>query len=196
MAEYERSRPGTSNVTKDRPNLANLQSPPDRDWQGATITEACKVRLVNDIHALATRMRLTSNVFSFISAREAMAMAELGCHHATIPEDIIHQLSLLEISRDPPPGFGHVSYPGTVSQRLAHLSSVDPLLGADPEETMLSTNIDYLANNGEALSKAINEDPVTERGLYEALEAFKANELQSKLAIEEAFRQLDGNDST
>lgn len=119
-----------------------------------------------------------------------MAMAELGCHHATIPEDILQQLSLLEISKNPPPGYGHISSPGTTSQRLAHLSSTDPLAGPKWKGELPSINIDYLAHNGEALSKAISEDPVTERGLHEALEAFKANELQSKLAIKEALRQL------
>lgn len=119
-----------------------------------------------------------------------MAMGELGCHHATIPENIIHQLSLLEISEHPPPGFEKISHQGTVSQRLTHLSSVDPLAG--PEcKGLPSIDIDYLAHNGEELNKAISEDPVTARGLHEALEAFKANELQSKLAIEEALGQLD-----
>lgn len=120
-------------------------------------------------------------------------MVELGCHHATIPEDIIQDLSLLKISQDPPPGFGHASCPDTVSQRLAHLSSTDPLAGEVGGKRPSYTDTDYLANNGEALTKAINEDPVTERGLHEALEAFKANELQSKLAIEEAMGQLEGH---
>lgn len=120
-----------------------------------------------------------------------MAMGELGCHHVTLPEDIIQQLSLLKVSTDPPPGFGHISSSDAASQRSAHLSSIDPLLGASWQADMPSTSINYLAHNGAALSKAVSEDSVTERALYEALEAFKASELESKLVIEQAFRHLD-----
>jgi transaldolase len=51
-------------------------------------------------------------------------------------------------------------------------------------------DIDYLANDGAALKKAIREDPATAKGLPEALEAFKADELQSKAAIEEVLKQF------
>lgn len=119
-----------------------------------------------------------------------MAMAELGCHHATIPEDILQQLSLLDLQSNPPPGNDDSKHAGAVSARLAHLASVDPLTGPDWDGKLASTDIDYLANNGEALTKAIRDDPVTSRGLDEALEAFKMNELQSKTAIEEVLKQL------
>lgn len=120
-----------------------------------------------------------------------MAMAELGCHHATIPEDIIQQLSILNIQSNPPPGQGQLSKPGTVSGRLSHLAAVDPLAGPNWNGELASTKVDYLSQGGAALSKAISEDDVTARGLHEALEAFKANELQSKVAIEEVLRQLE-----
>ncbi|KAF5608702.1 transaldolase B [Fusarium pseudoanthophilum] len=126
---------------------------------------------------------------SFISAREAMAMAELGCDHATIPEDIILQLSLLDAEASPPPGSDSHTKAGTPSQRLDHLAKVDPLAG--PYWSGLpSLDIDYLADNGAALAEAIAADTVTQRGLDEALEAFKANELQSRDAIEEALNQF------
>ncbi|KAF5708777.1 transaldolase B [Fusarium mundagurra] len=126
---------------------------------------------------------------SFISAREAMAMAELGCDHATIPEDILLPLSLLDAEANPPPGSDSHMKAGTPSQRLAHLAQVDPQAGPD-WPGLPALDIDYLADNGAALTEAIAADTVTQRGLDEALEAFKANELQSRDAIEEALKQF------
>ncbi|KAF5587887.1 transaldolase B [Fusarium pseudocircinatum] len=125
----------------------------------------------------------------FISACEAVAMAELGCDHATIPEDILLQLSLLDAEASPPPGSDSHMKTGTPSQRLVHLAQVDPLTGPD-WPGLPSLDIDYLADNGAALTEAIAADTVTQRGLDEALEAFKANELQSRDAIEEALKQF------
>ncbi|EXM19281.1 hypothetical protein RAB80_009527 [Fusarium oxysporum f. sp. vasinfectum] len=126
---------------------------------------------------------------SFISAREAMAMAELGCDHATIPEDILLQLSLLDAEANVPPGGDSYMKNGTPSQRIAHLAQVDPLIG--PYWPGLpALDINYLADNGAALTQAIAADPVTQRGLDEAIEAFKANELQIRDAIEEALKQF------
>lgn len=117
-------------------------------------------------------------------------MAELGCQHATIPEDIIHQLSILRIESNPPPGHDTIKSLSKPSKRLAHLATQDPLVGPDWDGQLASTNIDYLADNGAALTKAISEDKVTARGLHEALEEFKNNELQSRAAIEEVLKQL------
>ncbi|KAF9774143.1 hypothetical protein IL306_007893 [Fusarium sp. DS 682] len=125
---------------------------------------------------------------SFISAREAMAMAEFRCDHVTIPEDIILQLSMLDAEANPPPGDMSLTQTG-IPSRVAHLAQSDPL--AVPDWSGLpSTEVDYLADNGAALTKAIVADPVTKRGLDEALEAFKTNELQSRNAIEEALKQF------
>ncbi|KAH7220141.1 hypothetical protein BKA60DRAFT_596440 [Fusarium oxysporum] len=126
---------------------------------------------------------------SFISAREAMAMAELGCDHATIPEDILLQLSLLDAEASAPPGGDSYMKNGTPSQRIAHLAQVDPLIGPD-WPGLPALDINYLADNGAALTQAIAADPVTQRGLDEAIEAFKANELQIRDAIEEALKQF------
>ncbi|KAL2810621.1 hypothetical protein BJX63DRAFT_434138 [Aspergillus granulosus] len=127
---------------------------------------------------------------SFKSAREAMAMGELGCEHATIPEDILQQLSLQSLDANPPPGSTSPSSSSAIPSRLAHLSKTDPLAGPGWSGILAPTDIDYLADDGAALTRAINEDPVTKKGLYEALEAFKANEAQSKNAIEEVLRQV------
>ena len=116
-----------------------------------------------------------------------MAMGELGCQHATIPEDILLQLSMLTVESNPPPG--NESKGSGIPSRLAHLAAADPLW-PDWDGKLASADIDYLANNGEALSKAIDEDPVTSKGLHIALEEFKQNELQSKAAIEEILKEI------
>ncbi|KAM0189334.1 hypothetical protein ACHAPA_007888 [Fusarium lateritium] len=127
---------------------------------------------------------------SFISAREAMAMGDFGCEHATLPEDILLQLSLLDAEANPPPGNDSAKKTGVPSARIAYLAKTDPLGGPDWDGKLPSTDVDYLADNGSALEKAIAADPVTKKGLYEALEAFKQNELQSRAAIEEILKQI------
>lgn len=116
-------------------------------------------------------------------------MGELGCQHATIPEDILLQLSLLSLEKNPPPG-EVAGGPGVPSKRLACLAAQDPLAGPEWNGELASTEVDYLQNNGEALENAISSDAVTEKALHEALEAFKQNELQSKAVIEEVMKQV------
>ena len=107
-------------------------------------------------------------------------MAEFGCEHVTVPEDIILQLSLLDAEENPPPGNESLNEGIGPSQRVTHLAKTDPLVGSDWNGKLPSTEVDYLANNGAALEEAIAADPITKKGLYEALEAFKQNELQSR----------------
>ncbi|KAH6993269.1 hypothetical protein EDB82DRAFT_170342 [Fusarium venenatum] len=127
---------------------------------------------------------------SFVSPQEVMAMAEFGCDHVTVPEDILLQLSLIDVEENLPPGDVAQEHIQGVSERVAHLAKADPLAGALWDGKLPSTEIDYLADNGVALEEAIAADPVTRRGLLEALEAFKQNELQSRAVIEEALKQF------
>lgn len=120
-----------------------------------------------------------------------MAMGEFGCQHATIPEDILQQLSILDCRSNPPPGTEKYKGNGTPAPRLAHLAKTDPLSGPQWNGVVASTDIDYLADNGAALTKAIAEDDVTSRALDEALKAFVDNELQSRMAIEDVLAQLE-----
>ena len=119
-----------------------------------------------------------------------MAMGELGCHNATIPEDIIQELFILDVQANPPPGDFVTKHPGTPSTRLLHLAQVDPLAGPEWNGALASIDIDYLADNGAALTDAIAGDPVAAEGLHEALQAFTANETQSRRAIEEVMAQV------
>lgn len=127
---------------------------------------------------------------SFKSAREAMAMGEMGCHHATIPEDILLQLSLLDVNANPPPGSATATDNKGTPSRLAHLGAIDLLANPNWSGKLARTDVDYLADNGAALTRAIDEDEATRKGLHEALEAFKDNELQSKAVIEKVLRQV------
>jgi len=133
---------------------------------------------------------------SFISPKEAMAAAEMGCPYATISADVIKQLAQLQYDGSKQPGEG-VPKPshayknaGPTPPRLAKLSKTDPLAAANWDGKLASTEIDYLANNGAELEKAIEADPITKTRLFEALELFKGGELRSKAAIEEAMKQV------
>lgn len=116
-------------------------------------------------------------------------MAEFGCDHVTVPENILLQLSLLDAEKNPPPGDIEKSVDET-SKRVAHLIEIDPLIGQSWDGRLPSTKVDYLANNGAILDEAIAADPITKRGLHEALEAFKVNEQHSRSAIEEVMKQF------
>ncbi|SPJ87033.1 uncharacterized protein FTOL_12058 [Fusarium torulosum] len=117
-----------------------------------------------------------------------MAMAELGCDHVTVPGDILFQLSLLDYKANPPPGLTHqIKLVFRLSAWYTWPALI--LLPAAENGNLSSTDIDHLADNGAALTKAIAAGPVTERGLFE-LEAFKSNEVQSRRTIEEIFKQF------
>jgi transaldolase len=123
-----------------------------------------------------------------------MAAGEMGCHHATISADVLTQLGKLSYdgSKQPGEGIPKPMHPylnvGLTPSRLAKLSKTDPLAAADWDGKLASTGIDYLANDGAELQKAIEADPITKTRLYEALELFKGGELRSKAAIEEAMK--------
>ncbi|TQV91728.1 transaldolase [Cordyceps javanica] len=130
---------------------------------------------------------------SFLSPQEAVAMAELGCAHATIPANILAELATLDAeSTDTPPPLPpyRSAGPGVPSARLAGLAATDPLAGAAWDGAVAPTDLDYLADGGAALHEAIEADPMTKRGLEEALLMFQACERQSRAAIEEALKQI------
>ncbi|RGP76682.1 hypothetical protein FLONG3_5122 [Fusarium longipes] len=127
---------------------------------------------------------------SFISPREVMAMSEFGCDHVTVPENILLQLSHLDVESHPPPGNVAQKHIGDISPRVSHLAKTDPLAGPMWDGQLPSTKVDYLADNGAALEEAIATDPITKRGLFEALEAFKRNKLQARALIEEVLMQF------
>ncbi|UKZ52974.1 hypothetical protein TrVGV298_006760 [Trichoderma virens] len=133
---------------------------------------------------------------SFISAKEAMAAGELGCHSATISHTVLDQLAKLKYDGTKQPGEGtpkpvHVyRTPPQTSERLRKLAKVDPLAAAEWDGKLASTDIDYLANGGEELTKAIEADPITKERLAIALELFTGGENRSKDKIDTAVQAL------
>lgn len=132
---------------------------------------------------------------SFITAKEAMAAGEHGCHSATISPQVLDELSTLTYDGSKQPGEGkpkpaHMYAGYKTPGRLAEVSKIDPLAAASIDAKIASTDIDYLANNGEELQKAIKADPVTSQRLDDALKLFTGGLLESKAKIEKWFEQV------
>jgi transaldolase len=135
---------------------------------------------------------------SFISVQEVMACGEMEMHHATIGARILAELCALPAvpsASTKIPGVAKVDMSQPYADahptpaRLADMSKSDPL-DANWDGRVASTEIDYLADNGAALERAIEADPVTKQRLYDALEVFKVGELSSKAVIEKAIEEL------
>jgi transaldolase len=134
-------------------------------------------------------------VYSFITAKEAMAAGEHGCHSATISPQVLDELASLQYDGSKQPGEGkpkpaevYTNY--KTPERLIKVSKVDPLVAADIDAKLARTDIDYLANNGAELQRAIEADPVTSSRLKDALELFTGGLLESKAKIEKAFQEV------
>lgn len=133
---------------------------------------------------------------SFISAKEAMAAGEMGCHSATISHQVLAELAKLPYDGSKQPAVGKPKpqqvymNPEPLSPRLAKLTKTDPLAAANWDGKLASTEIDYLANNGEELRKAIAADPITQQRLNDALDLFKGGEARSRVKVEAAMKEV------
>lgn len=124
-----------------------------------------------------------------------MAAGEHGCHSATISPQVLDELAGLQYDASKQPGEGkpkpaNVYADYKTPERLIKVSQIDPLAAASIDGKLASTSVDYLANNGAELDKAIKADPVTSARLKDALELFTGGLLESKAKIEEAFREV------
>ncbi|KAJ6443570.1 transaldolase [Purpureocillium lavendulum] len=132
---------------------------------------------------------------SYISAKEAMASGELGCHSATISHTVLNELAKLKYDGSKRPGEGsqkpkHAYSDATpVPERLMKLATVDPLSPSGFNATAARTDIDYLANGGAELARAIEADPYANRELAAALELFTAAENRSKEKVQKAMAE-------
>lgn len=137
-----------------------------------------------------------TDLFSFLSVKEAMAAGELGCHSATFSPKILQELASLPYDGTKQPGEGapkptHVyKFPVPTPERLKKLAGTDPLAAADWDGKPASTDVDYLANGGEKLSEAIAADPVATLRLKNALEVFVAAQERSRAKVEEALTHI------
>ncbi|KAI0505985.1 hypothetical protein F5B22DRAFT_651149 [Xylaria bambusicola] len=160
------------------------------------------------IHILETYKRLYKEtgkeqpfvkLASFLSAKEAMAAAEMGCHSATISHTLLDQLAKLKYNVSEQPGEGTPKLehpyknPGPTPTRLAELVKIDPLM-AKWDGKLASTSIDYLVNGGAELEKAIQNDPIATNRLAYALKLFigddENGETSSRKKCEEALAQV------
>lgn len=144
---------------------------------------------------------------SLLSAKEAMAAAEFGCHSATISAKLLDELATLpyddessSVSAQGPNDNGVVPKPAPgvefyhslrqTPTRLQELAKIDPLAAADWDGQLASTEVDYLANEGAALRRAIDKDPIAQTRLEYALEIFSDAESKSRGRIEDVLSSL------
>lgn len=125
-----------------------------------------------------------------------MAAGELGCHSATISHTVLNQLAELKYDGTKQPGEGvpkpiHVyKHAGPTPERLRKLATIDPLAAANWDGKLASTDIDYLANGGAELAKAIEADPISKERLAIALQLFTDGENRSKDKVDAALRAV------
>lgn len=141
---------------------------------------------------------------SFISAKEAMAAAEWGCHSATLSPKMLDELATLEYdgagtggskqsaASVPKPAEGLEFYRAAppMAERLRGLVGTDPLAEAGWNGVVASTEVDYLAEGGTALDEAVEKDAVTRTRLAASLEMFKDAEIKSRAKIEAILSTL------
>lgn len=125
-----------------------------------------------------------------------MAAGELGCHSATISHTVLNELARLQYDGSEQPGAGipkpvpYYANAGPTPERLQKLAGIDPLAAADWDGKLASTDIDYLADGGAELEKAINKDHISVTRLDDALKLFTGGEERSKAKIEAAMAQV------
>lgn len=151
------------------------------------------------LHKATGKSQPKMKLASFISAKEAMAAAEWGCHSATLSPKMLDELAKLVYDGSKQPGEGHpkpapgvefYAAAGATPERLRALISADPLAAADWDGTLASTEVDYLANGGKQLDSAIEKDPITKTRLAASLEMFKDAEIKSRAKIEAILSTL------
>lgn len=144
---------------------------------------------------------------SLLSAKEAMAAAEFGCHSATISAKLLDELATLPydgentsastqgpsdrgVQPKPAPGAEFYQSLRQTPARLQELARTDPLAAADWDGQLASTEVDYLANDGSALHRAIEQDAIAQSRLAYALEIFSEAESKSRGRIEDVLSSL------
>lgn len=137
---------------------------------------------------------------SFLSAKEVLAAAEFGCHSATVSTALLDELARLPydgsaVAPKPAEGIAHYAAARPESARLRELlATVDPQAAANVDRAIagdgVEDEVDYLADNGEALRLAIEADVLAKTRLADALEAFTGAEEKSRAKIEAVVAAL------
>ncbi|EIW68111.1 hypothetical protein TREMEDRAFT_33000 [Tremella mesenterica DSM 1558] len=170
------------------------------DVQDPAINHPMSARL---IHILETYTKLYEQtgkeqpiiiMASHANLEELFATASLGVQHSTI---LGHHLTELAATPDdlPPHGYIKPSHPyknRVTPTRFTLHSTSDPLAGPDWDGTLARTDIDYLANGGEELDKAIKSDPVVTGKIKDVLDIFHGEEEKAREKIEKDIKVLFG----
>lgn len=72
----------------------------------------------------------------------------------------------------------------TVPDRLKGHLTIDPLAGPEWDGNFASTEVDWLADNGKALTAAMEADPAVVRKMKDVVGAFGGADDKAKLVIE------------
>ncbi|KAF9774417.1 hypothetical protein IL306_007588 [Fusarium sp. DS 682] len=133
-------------------------------------------------------------VSPFRSYKEILASAELGCHSATISQDLLEDLKSLTLGKVAIPAvtkLASVASPYSddmpiPSPRIIGLLARDrnKTLGKDKEWWLTDLSIDFLADKGKALDQAIDKDMEAARMVKEALDMFVFCEKETQKLIE------------
>ncbi|KAJ7680737.1 hypothetical protein DFH06DRAFT_1315478 [Mycena polygramma] len=87
----------------------------------------------------------------------------------------------------------HYDYATIGARILAELCTLPAVPSAHAKITgaakLAATDIDYLADSGAGLEKAIDADLVTTQRIYDSLEVLKVGELSSRALIEEKIEE-------
>lgn len=151
------------------------------------------------LHATTGKPQPKMKLASFISAKEAMAAAEWGCHSATLSPKMLDELAKLQYDGakqpgegvpKPAPGVEFYSAAGPTPERLSKLITMDPLAVAEWDGKLASTEVDYLAKGGQELDSAVEKDPITKTRLAASLDMFKDAEIKSRAKIEAILSTL------
>lgn len=122
-----------------------------------------------------------------------MAMAELGCQHVTIQQPRLRELmespdTLPAITK---PKNRHPYATLETAERLRELSKLDPLAGPEWDGMLPPLDVDYVANSGEKLDLAIEQDAVASKRIQDAMTRFIDAELKAKGIIEAVMKAED-----
>ncbi|KAH8748899.1 hypothetical protein F5883DRAFT_633662 [Diaporthe sp. PMI_573] len=132
---------------------------------------------------------------------EIIANAELGCQHITILSHHLKELAETPVddglikrypilgshpAKKQPPYYANATTPERVKGHL----QIDPLAGPDWNGELASTKVDWLADDGKALSEAMSADAAVVRKMADVMGAFGGADEKAKAAIEAEAAKL------
>ncbi|PYH92642.1 aldolase, partial [Aspergillus ellipticus CBS 707.79] len=128
---------------------------------------------------------------------EVLATAELGCQHITVLAAHLKELQETPLDatalakypflQNPPPKEKEGAYYNKYQtpERFVGHTKIDPVAGPEWDGVLADIHKDYLKDNGNALSEAIENDPAVVKKMKDVLDAFLEGEAIARRAIEE-----------